>query len=326
MDKVDSNLSLHFWAEKGHTDSPRARLGVTGDRAMSCELSFHAAQAIQAGHRPSYGLELLKHGEMWVLLTVLSWVSSAPNSCSTMLGACLLHSLPVPAALLVGVRFVSWLADPSRAGQQKPLVLLALWKGWGQGAPGRTRSLLPRHKDKKWFWNRKQGPAGNCNSFCDRGRLWALLEEQTWKVFLVAGAGLWASPRLFLVFLPSPGSMCLSGSIKAHHADHTVDTRAHQPLLAMPTHRTLGASQIRMGRWASWSPRGCWHWLETDTDSLGPGPQWQGTCPKLRLPTAARPVSLCFMVGGKESWRKQSQYVNWEQKLSLPNSCSTLGG
>lgn len=63
MDKVDSNLSLQFRAEKSHTDSLRHVCVELGGRAMTRELSFHPAQAIQASHRPSYGLELLKHGE-----------------------------------------------------------------------------------------------------------------------------------------------------------------------------------------------------------------------------------------------------------------------
>lgn len=38
---------------------------------MPCQLSFHPAKAI-ASHGPSYALELLKHGKMWVLLTAPS--------------------------------------------------------------------------------------------------------------------------------------------------------------------------------------------------------------------------------------------------------------
>lgn len=108
---------------------------------------------------------------------------------------------------------------------------------------------------------------------------------------------LWASPRL-----RRPLKSCSPWMSGKHH-----------PLLTVPTHRTLGASQIQMGHWASWSPRGCWRSLETGTGSLGTGLQWQDRCPELRPLTAARPASLCCREGEKERWWRQPQCVNSEQ-------------
>lgn len=130
MDKVDSNLSLQFRAEKSHTDSLRHVCVELGGRAMPRELSFHPAQAIQASHRPSYGLELLKHGEHVGSAHSTVVDELYPKSLEDHTQGAHLHgSLPIQAALLGGVRFASWLADPSWAAQQKPLMLLALWKG-----------------------------------------------------------------------------------------------------------------------------------------------------------------------------------------------------
>jgi len=273
---------------------------------MPCELSFHPAQAIPGSHRPGYWLELLEHGEMWALLTALSWVSCTPNPCSTMC-----WGLASVTAFLRWLRcsgqahFPRWFAelgcpveDPGAAGSVET-------QGGHQARHGACCSEI-----KRWSWDRKQGPARKLQQLLWRGRLRAPLEEQTWKIFLVAGVG---SEHL-------QGFLWYSYQVQDQHfyrdpSKHTVqtaqvDTCAPQPLLAVPTHRTLGASQIRMDHWAGWCPRGCWRSLGTDTDSLAPGPQWRGTCPMLKLPTAARPASLCFTVGEKEGWRKQSQYVN----------------
>lgn len=293
---------------------------------MLCELLFHPAQAIQASHRHSYALELLKHGEMWGLLPAPLWVSCTPSSCSTTRwGLASIAAFLCRLHCLVGYVSQADLQSPAGLPSRSPLCCQHCWKGRGGHQPGHG-ACCPEIKTRNSLGIESRELLGNCNSFCDRGRLWALLEEQTWKVFLVAGAGSKHLPGYFLYSYQVQDQCFYQGPSKHTIQTAQVDTCAHQSLLAMPTHRTLGASQIQMGHWASWSPRDCWRSLETDTGSLEPGPQWQGTCPKLRLPTAARPASLHFTEGEKESWRNQSQYVNLEQRLSLPNSCSTLGG
>lgn len=59
------------------------------------------------------------------------------------------------------------------------------------------------------------------------------------------------------------------------------------------THHTPEVAQTPRARWGGWSPTGYWHWLWTGKDSRDWGLQWRGKCPRLRLPTAARPGNLC---------------------------------
>lgn len=136
---------------------------------MLCELLLHPALAVQASHRPSYTPGLLKHGEKWDLLIALESELCPKFLQHWVLGNCLHHSIPIPAALLKEGYFASGIAVPSWAAQQKLQVLLALLERQDGHEPGHG-ARWAEIKTRNSLGIESKDLPGTCNSLCGRNR------------------------------------------------------------------------------------------------------------------------------------------------------------
>lgn len=173
------------------------RATETGGWAMLCERSLHPAPAVQASHRPTCTPGLLKHGETWALLTALESELCPKFLQHWVLGNCLHHNTPIPAALPKGEYLASGIAALSWIAQQKLQLLLTLLESQDKHQPGHG-ACWAEINTRNCFGIEIRDLLGICNSLCDRGSLWALMEVKTQKSFLGPRASSEHLPGFFL--------------------------------------------------------------------------------------------------------------------------------
>lgn len=275
-------------------------LAWKGPQRQGVELCSVSSCSIQASHRPSYTPGLLKHGQKWALLTALSAVPQIPAALSAQQ---LLPSQHSPSSCIAqGGIFCKWNCSPQLVCPAEAAGAAGI-SGKAGHQPGHGACWAEMNTQNSLVIEGRD-LLGICNSLCGKGRLWDWMEVKTQNPFWGQELALCISHAFSCPWLVQDPCFYQNPS------KQTVQSQGAPVPPAAPTHRTPGASRTRRGRWASWSPRDCWHSLGTGTGSLGTGPQWRGTCPKSRLLTAARPASL--LDRGREEELRETLTV-WAQ-------------